>query len=296
MTTPAQTVACACGRRFQAPAELAGRRVKCPACGQPIDVPPLADSLLSAGLAMQALPAANPLGRPLASAPRPGERQPMPKGLGIGLGVGGCVLVLILAVVIGLWTAGQRLLAHNMALAEQRRAAQAAAGGQPAAPEDGPQIYQTPAGRMTVEFPGRPRRELIRSSERGGLSHWEAELTLGEFLQGRGEQFLATEQPLAQRPTDEKIEAALTSLVNVTAHVDVGRGRILTTTDASQPGYRGREVTYEYTSKSGGRVSGRYRVLMTDRELISIEWVAAPAKAETAEVAKFFDSFQLKAE
>ena len=55
-------------------------------------------------------------------------------------------------------------------------------------------------------------------------------------------------------------------------------------------------MTYEYTTKSGGRVSGRYRVLITDREIISIEWVAAPAKAETAEVAKFFDSFQLKAE
>jgi len=40
-------------------------------------------------------------------------------------------------------------------------------------------------------------------------------------------------------------------------------------------------------------VSGRYRVLITDREIISIEWVAAPAKAQTAEVTRFFDSFKL---
>ena len=295
MTSSAQAVACACGRRLEAPAQLAGKRVKCPACGQPIDVPALADSLDSAGLAMQALPAANPLGKPAAAASSPAGRKPLPLGLWIGLGVGGGVLVLVLVAGLSLWMSLQRMIAENRAQVAARAAANQAAG-QPAAPLVGPQVYQTPAGRLTVEFPGRPRRELVRSSDRGGLSHWEAELTLGDFLQGRGEQFLAMEQPLARKLADEKIEAALANLVAVTAHTDDSRGRIVTTLDISQPGYRGREVTYEYTTKSGGRVSGRYRVLITDREIISIEWVAAPAKAETAEVAKFFDSFQLKAE
>jgi hypothetical protein len=210
--------------------------------------------------------------------------------LWIGLGAGGCALTLIVVIVVGLWMAGQRLIAENRA-----RAAERAATGQAAAPAAGPQVYQSPTGRFSVEFPERPRHEFVRSSEPGGLSHWEAELTVGNYLQGRGEQFLATEQPLAKRLADEKIEAALANLVNVTAQVDVGRGRILISVEISQPGYRGREVTYEYTAKSGGRVAGRCRVLITDREIISIEWVAAPARAETPEVARFFDSFQLKA-
>jgi hypothetical protein len=292
MSTAAQVVACACGRRFQAPAQLAGNQVKCPACGQPIDVPALSDPLDVAGLTMQALaPAANPLGR-TAPAFSPAPAGPgMPRGLWIALGVGGAAVALVLAVVLGLVIVGQRLIAENRAKAAQR----AAAGQAPAPVAGGPQLYQSPTGRFSVEFPGRPRRELVRSTERGGLSHWETELTLGEFLQGRGEQYLVTEHPAA-RVADEKIDGALANLISVTAHTDEGRGRILTTTDISQPGYRGREVTYEYTAKSGGKVSGRYRVLFTDKELISIEWVSAPAKAETPEVKRFFDSFQLKAD
>lgn len=34
-------VACACGKKFRAPESLAGKRVKCPACRGPIDIPPL---------------------------------------------------------------------------------------------------------------------------------------------------------------------------------------------------------------------------------------------------------------
>ena len=270
--------------------------MKCPACGQPIDVPALADPLEAAGLAMQTLPAANPLGRPLASAVSPaGARPAVPRAVWIALGVGGGLVALLLVVAIGLWTAGQRLIAHNMELERQRQVAQAAAGGQPAAPQNGPQIYQTPAGRLTVEFPGRPKRELVRNSESGRLSqpHWEASYDIGEFLKFRGEQFLVIEKPRSKKLTEAQMEAGLTELVNITANIDVGRGRLLSSLDISQAGYRGREVTYEYTAKSGGRVSGRYRVLFTDRELISIEWVAAPGKAETPEVKRFFDSFQL---
>ena len=32
-------VACQCGKRFAAKPELAGKRVKCPSCGQPLTVP-----------------------------------------------------------------------------------------------------------------------------------------------------------------------------------------------------------------------------------------------------------------
>jgi len=213
----------------------------------------------------------------------------MPRGLWIALGVGGGLVLLVLAVLLGLRTIGERLQAEAVAKAAQRPPA-----GQAAA---GPQVYTSPTRRFSVEFPGPPKRELVRTSEPGRLSqsHWEASYEIGEFLQFRGEHFLVMEKSRNKKLTDAQIDAGLTELVNVTANIDVGRGRLLSSLDVSQPGYRGREVTFEYTAKSGGRVSGRYRVLITDREIISIEWVSAPAKPETAEVARFFDSFQLKA-
>jgi hypothetical protein len=268
--------------------------VKCPGCGQAIDVPPLTGSPLdSAGLAMQALaPAASPLGRPASVSSPASGISAMPRGLWIALGVGGAAVVLLLAVVLVLWTIGQRLIADN-----QAKAAQRAAAGQAAKPAAGPQVYTSPTGRFSVEFPGSPKRELVRNSEPGRLSqsYWEASYDIGEFLEFRGERFLVMEKQRSKKLTNEQIDAGLTDLVNITANIDNGRGRLLSSVDISQPEYRGREVTYEYTAKSGGRVSGRYRVLFTDKELISIEWVTAPAKAETPEVKRFFDSFQLKA-
>src|SRR5262245_61764707 len=231
MSTTGQAVACACGQRFLAPAQLAGRRVKCPACGHPIDVPALAAGsvLDAAAQAMQSLPAVSPLhGRTTAAAPTVRQRA-MPAGLWIGLGIGGGVLLLLLMCGLGLRMVGQRLIADNIAKAKAAaREAAAPGASQPTAPKAGPQVYQSPTARFSVEFPGRPKRELVRSSEPGGLSHWEANLTLGEFLRGRGEQFLVTETIRTKSLTDEKIESTLEQLVNATAGIDVGRGRILT--------------------------------------------------------------------
>ncbi|MBI1248885.1 hypothetical protein GC197_13720 [bacterium] len=41
-------VECLCGKRFQAKPELAGKRVKCPACGSAIDIPDAAESSATA--------------------------------------------------------------------------------------------------------------------------------------------------------------------------------------------------------------------------------------------------------
>lgn len=66
-------VTCQCGRQFSAPAHLAGKRVKCPACGGPIDV-----------VAQQAAPAFDPLGdaahweRSTPAAPAPVAHWPAP--------------------------------------------------------------------------------------------------------------------------------------------------------------------------------------------------------------------------
>ena len=71
------TVACRCGQRFAARDNLAGRRVKCPACGGPIAIPApsspldLNDGGLDLGSVASAeqaaRPASNPLGAPHAT-------------------------------------------------------------------------------------------------------------------------------------------------------------------------------------------------------------------------------------
>ena len=94
------SVQCVCAKKFSAPDKLAGKRVKCPSCGQPLDIPdPAADPLfpeLSEGdlvaaddpLAQAPVPAApgSPLGNPLAGAGDPLAQAPGPAALGSPLG------------------------------------------------------------------------------------------------------------------------------------------------------------------------------------------------------------------
>ena len=54
-------VACGCGKKFRAKAELAGKRVKCPACGQALAIPhagPAADTAPTGSLDLDQLMAA----------------------------------------------------------------------------------------------------------------------------------------------------------------------------------------------------------------------------------------------
>ena len=46
-------IACQCGKKLQAKDELAGKRVKCPQCGQPLTVPAPGDMPTRSRKAMQ---------------------------------------------------------------------------------------------------------------------------------------------------------------------------------------------------------------------------------------------------
>ena len=83
-------VACNCGKKFNAKDELAGKRVKCPGCGEPIAIPspaaaataktPAAAGQSKPGAAGPAArPAASPTAKPQATKPKPQATKPKPE-------------------------------------------------------------------------------------------------------------------------------------------------------------------------------------------------------------------------
>lgn len=109
-------VACQCGKRFQAKDELAGKRVKCPGCGNPLAIPtpqpagggnelddlfgpPAGDPLFAAGARAPA--GFGPQGMPgSAGPPRPRRKKGPNPVLIAGIAGGGVGLLLILIVVL----------------------------------------------------------------------------------------------------------------------------------------------------------------------------------------------------
>jgi hypothetical protein len=136
-------VQCAgCGGRFQTPEKLAGKRVKCPKCGQPLAVPgrqhaiarPAGDldleQLLGAGGGPAVMPRA-----PLAPARK--KKRSSNTGLIIGLSVGAGGAVLVLSLVCLLWPSGG---ARELAKEDAARGGQSQVAGEamPASTATGP--------------------------------------------------------------------------------------------------------------------------------------------------------------
>jgi hypothetical protein len=110
--TPLIPVACRCGKKLRVKAELAGKRVKCPACGQALTVP--ADQLAAAqsddvldlgALAGVEEAAATTLGAPLSHANKKGQPANTRLIVGLSGGVGAAVLVLLLVLLF--WPSGE---------------------------------------------------------------------------------------------------------------------------------------------------------------------------------------------
>ena len=110
--TPLIPVACRCGKKLRVKAKLAGKRVKCPACGQAFTVadiqPAVAqpDGELDLGqLAGVEESAATTLGAPLSQVKK--KEQPANTRLIVGLSVGVGAAVLVLLLVLLLWPSGE---------------------------------------------------------------------------------------------------------------------------------------------------------------------------------------------
>ncbi|HPM79576.1 MAG TPA: hypothetical protein PLF81_02710 [Candidatus Anammoximicrobium sp.] len=159
---------CSCGKAFLAIPELAGKVVKCPACGGALRVPqaaptvPADDDPLGLGLqphtdfrAPVRTPARSVLSTPATYAtarPKKSGGGGMPPGLKIGLIVGGVVL----ASVVGLALLLALLLPAVQAAREAaRRAAARSAGAQPGGGKW--QTYTSPTGGYSISLPGTPQ-------------------------------------------------------------------------------------------------------------------------------------------
>jgi hypothetical protein len=74
---------CGCGYRFQVRDDLAGKRFKCPKCGQPVQAPPAPAAVNPQSTTPQGQPAATPAGPPQSSSPgQPSPQQSPSRGAG----------------------------------------------------------------------------------------------------------------------------------------------------------------------------------------------------------------------
>ena len=125
---PPMVVACNCGKKLRAKAELAGKRVKCPACGQPLAVPapqPAAPQPADE-LDLDQWAGAVAGDEAMTTVPLPRLRkkqQPSNTRLIVGLSVGAGGAVLVLLLILLLWPSGEHkeLAKQEAARGEQSR-------------------------------------------------------------------------------------------------------------------------------------------------------------------------------
>lgn len=151
----------------------------------------------------------------------------VPKGVWIAVGVGGGVVLLILAVLI-----------ETRVVERQRRYTAARAQvdqmfKQRAAEEDAKPHVVRSHSEWTIEFPSMPKTVSVNPREPGAPPYWQTSRTIGNFSQGQGEQYLAIEysRSIIELGNDQQIDTRINALINVTAGVDNGSGRILTTVE-----------------------------------------------------------------
>ncbi len=172
-------VACRCGQRFQAIAELAGKRVSCPACGQPLEIPSTNDPSGAVGRPLdlgdfsrfeQSAAASAPVGRAggdprRISVPAYAARHAQPEAsldrwLIVAMCVAGGVVLLVLGAIIlsSLWS-------DTEGASGERPAGEAAAKNEPATapappPADGAPSKTEQGPKPPAAAPQSPRTEM----------------------------------------------------------------------------------------------------------------------------------------
>lgn len=291
-------VSCSCGRRFQAKPELAGKRLSCPACGCPISIPLAGTEPLHTSA-----PAADddPLGfGPLASSsgiPSVGGRLLTTPGTGrgnyrttsrrgwptaktalwIAFGVGGGLLALLflvvtLRVVVGI-TKGHAPLPETPAQTKETQ---------------GPQMFENPLDGYRVELPGPPVRKMqtLRTPS-GSKNISETRFERGNVDRGNGERFWVCRHPFNLPPL------RIGQTLDVDALLEVGFEGSKTTfrRNFHFHGHPARETTFE-GSRAGHTYVSRARVIVTGNAIYEVQWLASPAKPESEEVRRLFDTFE----
>ena len=174
-------VRCQCGKAFAARDELAGKRVKCPACGGVLPIPsppalaPLDDDplglggvdLSAAGLGSGPVPAGSarpraPLGKTPSRSAATSDNRTL---LFVCAGVGGGVVLLLLALVVGSMLFSS---SEDKSVAETPQQPMASAPTPTPTPPSAPTPATDSAGPTSPPVPAAPTPESAQSSAGSG--------------------------------------------------------------------------------------------------------------------------------
>ena len=267
--------ACACGKTFLARAELAGRRVKCPVCGQALTIPDLQPAAEDpfAGILDEIGPldASSESTNGVLTPARMRRSASGGKWIVLGVaGVGVAGLVLVGAIVVAL--AGRSVRKGSDAV----QVPDTTTGAPSEADADGWYTYTSTPGQCSISMPQKPKEEGqygVRAVAKMPRGHCILEVYE-----------LPKEVRDVEAELDERMDKRIDSL----------RGEIKESRSISLEGHRGRDFTYEATLK-GGRRRGRCQQYIVGGLSYEILFTAAWDEYSEAHEKRFFDSFTLLA-
>lgn len=286
---------CSCGKAFLANSDLAGKVVKCPACGgafrvplpaaaAPADNDPLGLNDLS-HTDFGPLPAATPshsvLSAPAArTAPRP--KQPagggFPPALKIGLIVGGAVL----AGVVGLVVLLALLLPAVQAAREAARKAAARSAG--ALPSGGKwQTFTSASGGYSISMPGMPQLRSQPAPSAAGL------VTVQMAIVDRNREGAYFASHIDAPPGgywQVSLDACLQEMLRSM------QGQMVASRNFSVAGNPVCESDVEGT-KDGQAFCGRIQLFRAGATQYQLMWIGPKGKKPESDLQQFFSSFQL---
>ncbi len=291
-------IACECGKRFQADRRLAGRTLKCPACGRPIRVAPRqADATAkNVGLALasdvefwnEALTSTSPATRPanlLASSssllrttlPRPTTRRT--KGhhrlLPVYIGCGTIAALLLVGfILLSYYTAEAFMRGYNRAQSQHERLY---------AERDQWRTFRSEIGGYSISLPGAVGEENEfpqcddRITEATALASDNTLLQVSVF-----------DMPpaMAAAPPDQVLHELCDKELSQ-ANVTANKVRI------SLDGYPGMEIAYEGPSKTGIMATFRVRYYFVEHRLYVLRASRTNEHPPQGDAVRFLNSFRL---
>ncbi len=295
---------CSCGQSFRATPELAGRRVQCPTCGAPLQIPPQAapPSAESDPLGLGPLdetafnapvpssPGSVTLSTPTsyATPARNKSGSGSNRGLYIALGVGGGVMALVVVVVVLL----ALLLPAVRAARDAARRAQAksdqpaaASGDEAVSEEHGVaasdwETYTSSTGGYSIFMP----RSVTVKNRPTATPHGRTQLVLVTAEQGNRGAFCASHcfLPRVAGDPNQIVEQSVQGMMR-TYSTTVSSHRSFTF-----EGCPAREVEFD-----GGHLIGHVQVILAGNTVYQLFWMGPPGSKPEQEVRRFFDSFKL---
>ncbi|MBI2477431.1 MAG: hypothetical protein HYV60_01885 [Planctomycetia bacterium] len=278
-------VTCQCGKSFNAKPELAGRRVTCPACGSPLQIPAMPvpsrddDPPGLGGFDEQVFSPAPRAGVPIGGARMPSSsytsaaRQSRTSsgsskkpGVKLAMMIGGFAIggVLVTCVVVAVLVA-----AFQGARESARRWVE----------------YESADGSYTVSMPQQPQTRMQSAATPAGT----VTINIAMVDLGRHGAYMVSYNKLPATSELPEPDALLKDGV-IRAMQNIN-GSIRSEESITLFGHPGKEVVFDGQSKEQP-LTGSSRFVVTDHILYQLVWIGPPGQLPD-NVQRFFDSFQI---